>query len=379
MLNIGVDARWLFSVHPSPHVALIEALLLENRKKPLDVKFFLYTNTQETARNDLLAENVIIKNLSGVSSVFPDFFWFNIRIRNSIKRDGVELFFSPYYKIPIFASIPCVNMIHDASFCVLPPEFLPIKLQSAPRRIFLRCSMNLYSRLASKTLTVSAYSRECLITHVGLARNAIAVCYNPVDVALYETIDPAAVEKMREKYHLPRKYYLYVGSSLEKKNLKRLVRAYNDAVSATGNDSTLVLKTDSSHFDGEMKHLVGQSNGVQIISDKISYSDVAHMICGSSGLFLVSFDEGFGIPAIEAMAAGVPVVLSDVAALREVGGPVAIYVDPFSVRSIADSFRKLFGLSSSERELYSKNGKARAKIFSSSRVSHIFFTALRDR
>lgn len=259
-----------------------------------------------------------------------------------------DVFFSPGFNPPLFGSVPLVFTIHDLMQVTLNG------VTTAGKRLYYELIVRPAARRAFRVLTVSEYSRAQILIWSGLPEERVVNVGNGVD--------PMFCSRGCT-YHTDYPYILYVGNHRYHKNLNRLFEAFRCLdfpalrLLLTGNPSE------------EMKAEVARTG----ISSRVEFLGVvpdamlAAVYRGASLLVMPSLSEGFGLPALEAMACGVPVVASNTPALTEVLGGAGLLVDPLSSCSIRRGIEAVLGdavLRASMREA----GLQRTKSFSWDRV-----------
>jgi glycosyltransferase involved in cell wall biosynthesis len=369
-IKIEIDARLLFRDKPSPHIALFQTLLQENLFSPYPWTFVLYTDNHSVAKEETQAENVIVRQIERSSRFKNELVWFNFELARALERDKINLFLSCYYRIPVWTSIPCLNMIHDLSFFVVPSHMVIPRYKSRIRRWMLFLMLRLHCQKATKTLTVSNYSKTCLSHILGLDENNILVFSNGIELKRFASasFSPSAIEQCEKKVRCSGKYILFLGSNIPKKNVTGLISAYAGLDSEIRQRHPLVLRTSQGREVALIKKL-GIESDVIFIEEYISEEEKAALISRARTLVLVSYNEGFGIPVIEAMAAGIPPIVSDSSALAEIAGDAGIKVNPAVQSEITSALQRVLLALAEDYSRWSELCKERAKSFSSKAVA----------
>lgn len=365
----------------SPHAALLKALLSRNCERPYDATFILYTDADGASSNLAEPSNVTVKLVAPPQrSVrkMPDEWWVNVALPRAARADHLGLFFSPYYKVPLALPTTRVNMIHDLSFFVLPDELVAPRYQSNARRWWLQRLMQLYCRRVKFTLTVSNYSKGCLQDILGLDASRIRVCPNGVDLETASTVDDRLMGDLKARLGLPDEYLLFVGSNIKKKNIEGLLAAYALLPQEQRARFPLVLKTTTRDALERRARDLGVLEHVMIVEEHLSDREMAALIGRAKAMALLSFDEGFGIPVAEAMAAGVPVVVSRGGALQEVVGDAGILVDPASAEEAARGLMRLLASTPAQYRQLSDRCRVRAEAFSVQRAADRLFAVMEE-
>jgi len=192
-------------------------------------------------------------------------------------------------------------------------------------------------------------------------KSILRVVYPGVDHDIFREYSSDLVKRVCEKYKLPENFILFVGSIEPRKNLKNLILAYNLLPESLKRDFSLVLTGFSGWKNSEIMGLLNKNNKV-IYTGYVSEIELALIYNKASVFVFPSFYEGFGLPPLEAMACGCPVIVSDSASLPEVCGDSALYVNPKEPESIANSIMKIIEDTELRNQLVRK-GIERAKNF----------------
>jgi glycosyltransferase involved in cell wall biosynthesis len=283
-----------------------------------------------------------------------------IRIPLALRRERVTLFHAPHYVLPPLVPCRSVVTIHDCIHLMF-PQYLPGRLAFA----YARTSIELASRRATRVMTVSESSKRDILRFVDVPPGKIDVIYNSYDERFGIEPDEDAVIRVRERYQLHDEFVLYAGNVKPHKNLERLIEAFH-LVRQHGLDHLkLVLIGDEISKYAALRRAV-HSHQLHKYVRFLGYlpEETLAVMYRLAGVFVFpSLYEGFGLPPLEAMASGTPVVTSNVSSLPEVAGDAAILVDPYQPESIAEGIRRVLCDESLRRELRVK-GLARARQFS---------------
>lgn len=244
-------------------------------------------------------------------------------LRSYLLRTAPELFLSPGYNAP--AGSPCAFV-----FCIHDLNHLFVRENSgALKRAYYEYVIRPAARRARRVLTVSEYSRRAICEWVGIAEQNVVNVGNGVSAAFKP-------EGKGSRTTAP--YFLHVGNHRPHKNFARVLQAF--ALSDLAGDFALVSTgTPSEDLLAEIGRL-GLSRRVVFVGN-VSDDQLAGLYRAATALVLVSLYEGFGLPIIEAMSCGTPVLTSDAAAMPEVAGDAAMLVDPYDVEAIAEAMKKL--------------------------------------
>src|SRR5204863_3018599 len=283
-----------------------------------------------------------------------------VRVPLALRREGITLFHAPHYVLPPLFTCRSVVTIHDCIHLMF-PQYLPSRLALT----YARASIALASRRATRVLTVSESSKRDILRFVSTESDKITVIYNAYDERFGVEPREEDVVRVRERYQLHDEFVLYAGNVKPHKNLERLIVAF-DLVRKRGLDHLkLVLIGDEISRYSALRRAVHQHQLHKYVRF-LGYlpEETLAVMYRLAGLFVFpSLYEGFGLPPLEAMASGTPVVTSNVSSLPEVAGDAAILVDPHDPHAIADGMYRLLTDERLRRDLRLK-GLARARQFS---------------
>jgi glycosyltransferase involved in cell wall biosynthesis len=290
--------------------------------------------------------------------------WFDYAITWKLKQWGADAFISTDGYISRRSSIPQLNVIHDINF-EHHPEWLPPRFARHFRSRFPE-----YARKSSKLCTVSEYSRSDISRTYDIDERLISVIPNAPDAA-FKPFDSKQRESSRIKFASGNNYHVFVGSIHPRKNIHGIIQAHK-AYRNMGGKSDLVIvgaaMWKEEEFISDNVHWVGRLNDDELVS----------AIAGADALLYLPFFEGFGVPIIEAMACGVPVIASNTTSIPEVcGGAEAALVNPTDAKGAGEALLRL-----DEDEIWfkkkSEQGKERAAEFSWDRSAELLSAALDD-
>jgi glycosyltransferase involved in cell wall biosynthesis len=223
------------------------------------------------------------------------------------------------------------------------------------------------SKRVSAIITPSGSSKRDIVTHLGVCEERVHAIPSGVSAA-YKPLQPEAIAPVKAKYALPENYILFVGSLEKRKNLVRLLQACQRLWS-TGLQIPVVLvgPIPSNSEIGVDLALppVDRAGGASDLVRVLGYvleAELPALYAGATALVLPSLYEGFGLPILEAMACGTPVICSNTSAMPEVGGQAAMYVDPHDYQAMATAIASIC-TDSERRVLMSARGVDRAQAF----------------
>jgi glycosyltransferase involved in cell wall biosynthesis len=352
-VRIGIDARKL---HDFGIGTYIRNLLRQLARLDRQTEFVVLCRPDDRGILAVLGANFRpVPETSGNYSISEQ-----IRIPLALKREGVTLFHAPHYVLPVLVRCRSVVTIHDCIHLMF-PQYLPNRMALT----YARASIALAARRATRVMTVSESSKRDILRFVDAKPEKIDVIYNAFDERFGVEPLEEDVVRVRERYQLHDEFVLYAGNVKPHKNLERLIEAF-DLVRKRGLDHLkLVLIGDEISKYAALRRAVHQHQLHKYVRF-LGYlpEETLAVMYRLAGVFVFpSLYEGFGLPPLEAMASGTPVVTSNVSSLPEVAGDAAVLVDPYIPQAIADGIYQVLTDESLRRSLRQK-GLARAAQFS---------------
>jgi glycosyltransferase involved in cell wall biosynthesis len=271
--------------------------------------------------------------------------WEQFILPFQVRRNKIDVLLSAGMTSPFFCPVPSILVIYDLQHINQPRNF------SRPYLFFLKTVIYLSAITSDGIITISEHVKQDIIKHYAIQPEKIIVGYLAVDQDLFFPIGSEDIESIRTKYKLPEHYVLYAAALLPHKNHERLLHAFKE-IHDTLPGMTLVLTGAwESGFDKTMRMIsaYGLQNAV-IMLGWLSFEDIPAIYRGAQLFIYPTLHEGFGLPILEAMASGVPVVCSKIEPLIEVAGDAALFVDPYDHRDIA----KGLSLALHDREIRTK-------------------------
>lgn len=253
------------------------------------------------------------------------------------KKAEVTQFFN--YTIPAGTAGKKLTIIHDVAFLAHP--------ETVTKRTYRWLSRNIrsYCSRAEEILTVSEFSRQEIHRYLGIPLEKIQVVYNGVDTEQYHPdYSEEQIRASMAKYHVNGHYILYMGTLEPRKNIETLIKAYGILKETYAeNIPKLVLAGKKGWLYDSIFQMV-QDLGLEkqvIFTGYVEAEDAAPLFCGAEMFVFPSLYEGFGIPPLEAMACGTPVITSDCSSLPEVAGSAGLMVPPMDAAALADKMELL--------------------------------------
>lgn len=262
------------------------------------------------------------------------------------------------YPMPLYERSRMIAHVYDIS-PLLFPEVMPWKA-----RVFYGAALHWSVHHADRVVTLSHSAKHEIVERLRVAPGRVNVVHLGVDGQFAPIRDPARLEQVRQKYGLPDRFVLYVGTIEPRKNLVRLVRAFQDLVRA-GQDIHLVIAGHRGWMNQEVFQLAAapDTRDRVCIPGYIEQADLPALYSLATLFVFPSVYEGFGLPVLEAMACGVPVVSSRIPALVEVVGDAACLFDPANPAELAATMCTLLEDDGLRVEMR-RRGLERARAFS---------------
>jgi len=357
-MNIGFDAKMAY--HNGTGLGHFSRTLIRSLSEYFpEHKYYLF-NPKPSTLFQLQGKN-IHEALPGsmIDRLFPTA-WRTTGIKKDLKKNKIDLYHGLDHEIPVGideTGIKSVVTIHDLIYERFPEQFSALDLKDFPVRFRYACEH------ADKVIAISEQTKQDILHFYNTPPEKIVICYQSCNPAFGKMVSDEEKTRVKALYGLPDKFFLYVGSVIERKNLLSICKA----VFLLRNELTipLVVIGDGKKYKQQVKDYIRQ-NGLE---DKIIFlSEVAKDV--SPGAFKTAIDfpaiyqsalamiypsffEGFGIPVLEALWSRLPVITSDVSCLPETGGDAAYYVHPNSAEEIAEGMKRIWsdeGLRESMKE-----------------------------
>ena len=267
--------------------------------------------------------------------------WTQVRLSYELWRRPSDVFFIPAHVLPRIAPKKTVVTVHDVGFRRLP------QLYKSRDRRFHEWSTKDIAKRAERVITVSEFSGREISELYGIDPSKIAITPNGIDHDRYRPIsDPEEIEERLTRYRIPKPYFLAIGRLEAKKNTANLIKAFTlfKARRGVGDPTKLVLIGNPGFGFEEIKKAIADSNVKQDILQLgyIPEADKPAIINGAQAFIHPSWYEGFGIPPVEAMACGCPVLSSDAASLPEVlGKDAALFFPPGELEGMVQAMTRI--------------------------------------
>jgi glycosyltransferase involved in cell wall biosynthesis len=355
-MRIAIDARMMLD-RPSGIGTYISELLKNLLLIDKTNSYFIFTNNKNLVCNTAgNAEVIEIK--SRPVSVSEQFVIPGLLIANKI-----DVFHAPSFVVPFNCPCKTVITLHDLTHIIFKKEF--------PKRVqwYYNYILKHAAKRSSAIITDSNNSKNDIVKYFCINPGHIRTINLGVD-RIYRKIDTEKIEIFKKRFNLSKIFILYNGSKKPHKNVELLLEAFHLSKKKSKIDCLLVItgrrektdkETDFSTIDKKICSLRIEKDVICI--GELSSEDLSLLYNAASVFVFPSLYEGFGLPPLEAMACGCPVVVSNISSLPEICGDAALYIDPHNVDSLCDGIQKILS-DKNLRNMMIQKGLERVKSFS---------------
>jgi glycosyltransferase involved in cell wall biosynthesis len=342
-MKIGIEGQRLFrkKKHGMDMVALELIRNLQQIDHDNEYVVFVRPDKDDTVLSD--TRNFRISLLEGGS--YP--MWEQFTLPRAAKKEGCDILHCTSNTAPIRTDIPLVITLHDIIYMesgllrILNGSGTPYqKLGNVYRRLVVPNVVKKSSRI----ITVSNYERQRISSFFGVNGDTRLVSvYNGVSDHFHPVTDPVLLQKTKTKYNLPDEFFFFFGNTDPKKNTRGVIRAFADFIDRTNSDIHLVMPD----FDpAELDRLISETGNTRVrdrikLTGYIANTDLPAIYSQCRIFLYPSLRESFGIPILEAMACGAPVITSNTSSMPEIAGSAAAFADPENAREITDRMIEL--------------------------------------
>lgn len=259
--------------------------------------------------------------------------WFDYALPSFFKKNKIDLFFSPDGYLSLNTKIPQIPIIHDLNF-----EHYPNYFSYWHRWHYLKYFPQ-YAKKATQIGTVSEFSKSEINKLYGIPNSKIEVVYNGINQT---TINISKEEKIKiqEKYSEKKPYFVFIGAIYPRKNLINQIKAFEQFKKSTNSEYNFLIIGKTYPESHEIINYIQQSefnSCIKVLGRIDPREEVDKIIASAQAMLYVSEYEGFGIPVLEGMRCGIPVITSSTSSLPEVVNDAAIKVNPVKIEEITDA------------------------------------------
>lgn len=365
-MHIGIDASRAVLPHPTGTEVYSREIICQLARVASSDRITLYVNRWRDA--EWRPPPGV-----GVRQIPASRMWTHARLSIEMFQAPPDVLFVPAHSLPLWSPAASVVTVHDLGYRRLPESH---RLGS---RLYRLWSTRLSIRAATRIIAVSDATRRDLIELEGVSAERIRVVYHGVDPSLAPVDDPLVIRATRDAHGLPSRYFLYVGTLQPRKNLQRLIRAHRELIDSDPGAPALVLAGQVGWRAEPILAEARRSDSLERVRllGYVEREHVAALLSGAVAFVFPSLYEGFGMPVVEAMACGCPVMASTTSSLPEVVGDAALLVDPLDVHGMAEGMGRLAREPDLRASLRAR-GFERVKRFSWERAARETLAVLRE-
>jgi glycosyltransferase involved in cell wall biosynthesis len=385
-MHIGIDTSRIAVAARTGTEHYTYELLAALARRDRRTRYTLYCNRLPAALPPL-GPNFALRRIR-----FPRL-WTHARLSAELLAHPPDVLFVPAHVLPLGAplrrSLRTVVTIHDLGYLHFPEAHAPA------HRLYLRLSTLWSARAATQLIAVSSATRDDLVRLARAPVEKIAVVHHGLAPRFRPVEDPATLKATLDRYHIRSPYFLYVGTIQPRKNLVRLIEAFaqvaghRSQVAESNNEAsqhvrlaTCDLRLVIAGKRGWLTESIERRAGELGVAERVHFTgyvaddDLPALLSGTLAFVFPSLYEGFGMPVLEAMACGAPVLTANTSSLPEVAGDAALLVDPEDSAAIADGLMRLASDAGLRAELRAR-GLARAALFTWDRCAGATLAVLR--
>ena len=342
-MKIGIEGQRLF--RKKKHGMDMVALELIRNLQEIDHKneyvIFVKPDIDHTVLKQ--TDNFRIVQLKGV--FYP--YWEQFSLPRAARKAGCDLLHCTSNTAPLNTSIPLVVTLHDIIYM----ESSYLKIIKGSGTLYQKIG-NIYRRMvvpriiktSKRIITVSHFEKKRIGQFFKITEDdRLTAVYNGVSEHFKPVLDKSELDRVKTKYKLPDHFFFFLGNTDPKKNTRGTLIAFSDYLKITGSDKKLVMLD---YDRAELEKLlieIGDKALIDsiILTGYVINSDLPAIYCQCEVFLYPSLRESFGIPMLEAMACGVPVITSNTSSMPEIAGDAALIIDPFKPEEIMEAMIKL--------------------------------------
>ena len=333
---------------------LIEGLLAVDHKN----SYSLFGNLFFTARPLALAGHYSLK----LVRFLPGKIWNQLIKRGLLppvdqligSKPDIAVFFN-FVRLPMSKGVKTITIVHDLGF-IDAPQYI-----TGPTHKYLEKVVPSIKQ-STHIIAISEFTKSAIIKNFNVPASAISVVPPAVDTTVFKPTPPT--DKQRKRYHLPDKYIVFVGTLEPRKNVQGLVAAYSTLPESVRSEYALVLAGSKGWLDESIQASIDSFKGPGSIvrTGFVEDADQPAVYSGATLFVYPSFYEGYGMPVVEAMACGVPVITATSSSLPEAAGGAAILVDPSNTEQLTQAIQKTLKNPKRRQELAAQGHKRVASL-----------------
>ena len=296
--------------------------------------------------------------------------WYQYSVHKLLKKINADIFVGTDGMIPLKTRTKTLSVIHDLNF-EHHPEHLPTLLRSFYCKYFPK-----FARNSNRIATVSEFSKQDIIDTYGIATSKIDVVYNGPNEK-FIPIEKNEITTIQNKYSEGKPFFLFVGTLHPRKNLINLFKAFESFKKESNSNFKLLIVGRKMWWTSAIEKAFNDLNckGDIIFTNRVDEDELYKITASAYALTYVPVFEGFGIPLVEAMSCGVPVITSNITSMPEVVGNAGLLVDPYNIKEISEAMLKITSDQDLRTELAEKS-IVQAKKFSWEKTGDLLWKAI---
>ena len=264
------------------------------------------------------------------------YLYFQVSIKQAIKRYGIDLFLSPDGYIPLGVKIPTLTVIHDINF-----EHSKDYLKPSHQK-YLTYFFPQFARYSTRIATVSEFSKQDISSIYHISPEKIDVVYDGAHEG-YQVLNDTCRKETQERYTGGNRYFIFISTILKRKNLATLLTAFDSYKKEDNEGMKLVVVGHRAWWKDELKQAYDSMKHKEdvIFIGRAEPKELSLLLGSATALVYPSLFEGFGIPILEAFHAEVPVITSNTTSMPEVAGDAALLIEPTSIDQLMEALNRI--------------------------------------
>jgi glycosyltransferase involved in cell wall biosynthesis len=340
-MKIGFDAKRAFRNYTG--LGNYSRTVLENLAGFYpDHEYFLYTPSGTAGREVIPGKgnNIHIRLPGGIAATMPSL-WRSFLLRKDLMRDGIELYHGLSNELPAGIEKTCIKSvvtIHDLIFLRFPSLYPPVDRLIYKKKFTHAC------RVADTVIAISQQTKDDITGLLGIEPSRVHVLYQSCADIFQNPCTAEKREEVRKKYSLPPEFILNVGTVEERKNLLTLVKALEIAGAGVVSPPLVVVGKSTPYKTLVQQYIHDRRmDGKVLFLEDVAFVDLPAIYQLAALFVYPSRYEGFGIPVIEALSSGTPVITTRGGCLQEAGGADSLYVGPDDPEELAEAILRILG------------------------------------
>ena len=357
-MRIGIEAQRI--LRPKKHGMDVVALELIKNLQEIDKQneYVIFVRDDKDENAIIKTSNFKIEKLS--SFTYAD--WEQVKLKKAVKSGKIDLLHCTANTAPLSVNVPLIVTLHDIIY-LEKVDFKGTTYQNLGN-LYRRYIVPKIAKKAELLITVSEFERANIINHLKLTEDRVKVLYNGVSPKFNNQYSPEEVNEFRTLYNLPESYIMFLGNTAPKKNTPNVIKAYVNYCVSEKEAIPLVLLDYKKELVEKLLQELKQERFINkiIFPGYIPYNQIPLMYKAATLFLYPSLRESFGLPILEAMACGTPVITSNTSSMPEIAGDSAEIINPFNYLELTDAIRNLLR-NESVRKNYIEKGLQRVKDF----------------